>query len=1115
MHHLVNTRSDFSTGSSILSPGQIASKAAELGYKSVAMIDNATISGMTALFNAANSLDTPIKVIIGASIKVFDDPTYRPPAKKSGEVAKKNPFWEAKLYVKNEEGLKALFRVLNAANSEDYFYYTPRIGLKELIVALKSGGLILSTGDTSSLFAHRNAAAIYKLLEKHVDASNRFIELIPVRSAFYDRVNTEAVSIARSSDSKFIYSRPALYEEGQAEALVVMSCIIGNDSINSRWVNRQYNKDLHILSPEQLAAEIEELKARTDIDIADSTDDLVNACTYDWTKLDMCLPQMAENEFTELVRLCKEGWAKRLSKKVFGYKPTAAELETYKDRLQTELGVLRDMKFDRYFLLVRDVIVWSKENDIMVGPARGSAAGSLVAYLIGITDVDPIRFGLIFERFLNPDRLDYPDIDTDFMSSRRGEVINYIQEKFGRDRVAGISNFTSLGAASSIRDVARIHEVPNEDLRFTKAIDQNMSFADAEQLVEIEPYIAKHSEKFEISRALYGKNRSLGRHAAGIVVAGEPLGNRCVVERRGSEPTVNWDKRTVEDWGLIKLDILGLSTLDMLFLIKQKLAKIGTKIDWTEIPLDDEKTLRAFAEGRTVGVFQFTSGGMRQLLKSLALGGKTLTFEDIYATTALFRPGPLQSGMTEEYVRIKQGIVKPHYPHPSAEPALRETSGIYVYQEQTMQLARDLAGFTMAESDYLRKAIGKKDADLMAKQGAKFIEGAMSLSGLSEEDATEIWEALEKNGAYQFNKSHSVAYTLISYACMYAKVHYTGDFFAAALSIASDDDIGPIVKDAASFGYNIAPPDINKSTNVFEVGYDAARDQKVLHCPLDRIKQVSAKSYEAIVEARKLTKDGNFESMEHFLSLVQKRACNKRVVENMNRVGAFASIEPEQIDPRHPDRLRDQKELLPNLMVGSVKANRGIAISDEAIGDELANIIDDINAKAEDEHGDPTGINPVVPNFGKSPKVMVITDCAAFSEDNDGKFASGKSFNYMQSALKAAGMKKSDCYYTGLVKAKKMDKQLTAKEISTWSDILKREIELLKPAVIVCAGGAASRFLLPDVRGGWEDLAGKIIYDVKMDCSILLAPNPQMIYIKPDVQDILNSVMMEVAEIIS
>lgn len=431
-----------------------------------------------------------------------------------------------------------------------------------------------------------------------------------------------------------------------------------------------------------------------------------------------------------------------------------------------------------------------------------------------------------------------------------------------------------------------------------------------------------------------------------------------------------------------------------------------------------------------------------------------------------------------------------------------------------MQLARDLAGFTMAESDYLRKAIGKKDAELMAKQGEKFINGAMTVSGLSEEDAKEIWDALEKNGAYQFNKSHSVAYTLISYACMYAKVHYTGEFFCAALSIASDDDLAALVKDAAEFGYHISPPDINSSTNVFEIGYDAAREQKLLHCPLDRIKQVSAKSYEAIEEARKLAPDGKFTSKEHFLSLVQKRACNKRVVENMDKVGAFASIEPEQIDPRHPDRLRDQKELLPNLMMNNVKANRGILI-DEHTAEQLTLINNDILAKSEDEHGDPTGITPVIPSFGKKPKFMFITDCASHSEGETGKFANGKSFNYTQSALTAAGLKKSDGYYTGLVKAKKKDKQLTKEEISLWGDTLKREIELLQPAVIVCAGSAVSRFLLPDIRGGWEDLAGKIIYEVKTDCSILLAPNPQMIFIKPDVQNILDNVMMEVAEIIN
>lgn len=724
---LNNVRSHFSMGRAVSPVKSLAKKAAELGYESMILTDDATVSGMTDLFKALPE-DSGVKPVIGVSIKVFDDPKYRPPSKKSGIPAKPNGFWEPKLLVMNEEGLRALFELLTKAKSEENFYYEPRIGLLDLVQALKGGGLIMTTGDFHSLFAHKKAKQIYSALVKHVPAHQRVIELVPLKSAYFDRINLIAHDSAIESDSRVMLSRPVLYlEEEQSEARDVMSYIMGHGTATHYLRSVPYNRDMCLMPPAQLESEILSWRESTGIQLKDCSSEIVDQCHYVWQKQDMCLPQMAEDEFAELKRLCVEGFKTRLTTKVFGYTPPADKMDEYKSRLMYELGVLRDMRFDRYFLLIRDIIVWSKSNGIMVGPARGSAGGSLVAFLIGITDVDPIRFGLIFERFLNPDRLDYPDVDTDFMSSRRHEVIHYITERYGEDRVAGISNYTTLGAASAIRDVARVHEVPLSELSCTKGIDQGMTLADAKELPEISKFAAARPHMFKISESLEGTIRSLGRHAAGIVVAGEPLVLRSEVETRNGERTVNWDKQVVEDFGLIKLDILGLSTLDTLMLAKQKVKeRHKLELDLTSIPLDDKKVLEAFAAGDTSGIFQFVSHGMKQLLKDLSEGGRSLTFEDIYAATALFRPGPLQSGMTEEYVKIKQGFVKPHYPHPRAEAALKTTRGIMVFQEQTMQLSRDLAGFSMAESDKIRKAIGKKDAALMDSIGGKFVEQAQA-----------------------------------------------------------------------------------------------------------------------------------------------------------------------------------------------------------------------------------------------------------------------------------------------------------------------------------------------------------------------------------------------------
>lgn len=1109
--HLTNARSHFSMGRAVSSVDAIVKKALEMGYQSVILTDDATISGMTDLFKAMPE-DCGAKAIIGTSIKVFDDPTYRPPSKKSGLEIKPNHFWEAKLLVKNEEGLKALFSLLTKARSEEYFYYEPRIGVLDLVKALRSDGLILTTGDFFSLFAHCKADKIYSALVKHVPAHQRVIELVPLKSAYFDRVNSIASQKAIESDSRVMLSRPILYvDKGQDDARDVMSYIIGQGSAVHPLRNIPYNRDLHMLSPSEMETEILEWRKRTGITVPDDTQAIVDDCQYRWQKQGMCLPQMAEDEFAELTKLCLEGFKNRLTKKVFGYQPSPEKLPEYRARLKYELGVLRDMKFDRYFLLIRDIIMWSKSNGIMVGPARGSAGGSLVAFLIGVTDVDPIRFGLIFERFLNPDRLDYPDVDTDFMSSRRHEVLEYITNRFGQDHVAGISNYSTLAAASAIRDVARIHDLPQQDYSCTKVIDQGMSLSEAKELPEISRYASAHPREFAISETLEGAMRSLSRHAAGVVVAGEPLTRRSAVEVRNGEQTVNWDKQVVEDFGLIKLDILGLSTLDTLNLARQKIQdRHKVQLDFTSIPLDDEKVLKAFAAGDTAGVFQFVSHGMRQLLKDLSEGGRDLSFEDIYAATALFRPGPLQSGMTEEYVRIKQGMVKPHYAHHKMEDALRETRGIIVYQEQVMQIARDLCGYTMGESDKLRKVMGKKLPEEMEKQREKFVSGAVSCSGMDEHQASDLFDQIAEFAGYGFNKSHSVAYTLISYLCMWVKVHYPAEFFAAALSIAKEDELPSIVKDAEKSGIYVVPPCINTSTDAFEIGYDMLREQHILYAPLQAVKQVSDNGVKAILKARE-AQGGRFKSKAHFIESVERRLVNKRVQENLELVGAFYAIEPGSLDPRHPDRLRDQKSLLPNLMLRSVKANRPILI-DAFVESQLEVLFDDMRKMGLDDEGLTVGPQPVIPTHGKKPKFMFVTDSPAYSECESKRFAEGKSFNYTLSALKEAELKKSDGYYTALVKTKKADKQLTTAEINTWSHFLDAEIELLKPPVIIAAGGAVARHLCPDVKGGWEAIAGTSVYDVKRDCTIIFAPNPQMVYAKPDVQTVLDNIMCDVAE---
>ncbi|WP_242437109.1 DNA polymerase III subunit alpha [Acinetobacter baumannii] len=541
---------------------------------------------------------------------------------------------------------------------------------------------------------------------------------------------------------KTVVTYPFNYLENEdADTLDVLSAIATNTQLDLHYRPIQYVKDFGFKEPkfilDHTKAAIQRMAKYERVNSAEAwkeglknISELVDKCQYIFEKQPVSLPKLSTDEFKTLCAKCLEGWKKRFSKEILGYKPTKAELDTvYKSRLGYELSILKKMGFESYFLLVEDLVMWSKNNGVIVGPGRGSVGGSLVAYLLGITDVDPIRFGLIFERFINPERLDLPDADLDFASSGRYKVIDYLVEKYGEDYVAGISNYSTLASASALRDTGRISGLNNMQLSATKlvlkehgtSLDLNTS---ADAVPELDKFRNEHPVIWKHATKLAGTMKSFGQHAAGIVVAGEPIVNRAVLETRGKSPVVNWDKRVVEDWGLIKMDLLGLATLDVLNIacdyVKER---HGIELDLLKIPLDDEKTMQALGRGETVGVFQLESSGMQQLLKNISNGG-AVTFDDICAVTALYRPGPMDSGMLDDYVDLRKGLKEVTYAHEVLEPVLSDTYGVVVYQEQTMALARKLAGFSMAESDHLRKAIGKKDLKKMAELKPKFIDGA-------------------------------------------------------------------------------------------------------------------------------------------------------------------------------------------------------------------------------------------------------------------------------------------------------------------------------------------------------------------------------------------------------
>lgn len=729
--HVLSVRTDHSIGESLLQVDNAVTKAHELGYETFGVVDTMSISSMVDVGSKAKKLG--MNSVIGCTLRVCDFPTYRKEDLDEHKV--KNNFYNLKVYVKNDNGVRSLMKLLSKGNSAEYFYYFSRVGIEDV---LQLEDCIITTGDMNSLWHHPRCDDIYRQLTGRFGVSNVFVELVPVNTPLFKTLNSRAIHAANANgaSSQYLASFPVFYDTpDDADSVDVLRAITSNKTINSPTLPKPFLRDMCFGEPRKLFDRFVG-NSQFPLDIVKTAMSnmqvIVDSCKYEFKKLEPSLPFMTEDDFITMVNACKKGWEERFGVEVMGHKPDPSQLEVYKERLKYELATIRRLGFATYFVLVQEIVQWSKSQQILVGPGRGSVGGSLIAYLMNITDVDPIRFGLLFERFINPDRLDLPDADLDFMSSRRQEVIQYIINRFGQENVAGISNYSTLGTASSIRDVSRVHELNMFDYACSKQVEKEHGVSvSLEESAEAVPDIAKFKANFpnvwKHATKLEGCMRNLGQHAAGVIVAGEPIINRAVVKKPDETglPVVYWDKRVVEDWGLIKMDILGLKTLDVIqHCLNYIQARHGVTPDLLRIPLDDEKVLKNFGAGNTTGVFQFEGAGMKKLLKDLAVVFP-LKFEDIAAATALYRPGPIDAGLVDQFVAIKQNKKAAEYDHPILEGPLSETYGVMTYQEQIMQLCRDLAGFTMVESDHIRKAIGKKDKEKMASYREKFVSGVV------------------------------------------------------------------------------------------------------------------------------------------------------------------------------------------------------------------------------------------------------------------------------------------------------------------------------------------------------------------------------------------------------
>ncbi|MCW5674920.1 MAG: DNA polymerase III subunit alpha [Xanthobacteraceae bacterium] len=875
----LHVHSSYSLLEGALSLARLAELASRDRQPALALTDTGNLFG--ALEFSEKMASAGVQPIVGCSLAV--DFADEPPAR-AGAVPP--PLPRIVLLAATEDGYRNLMTLTSRSFMESEDSAEPRVPVEWL--SENAEGLIALTGgpagpidrvavEKPELACARLEALkaiygdrLYIELQRHSLTQERRAE--PQLLAFSDSMQIPLVA----TNEPFFASRDDYEAQDALLAIAEGRRIAETD-------RRQLSPEHYLKSQKEMA----ELFADLPEAIA-ATAEIAQRCSYRPTARKPILPNFGgarTDETEELRRLAEEGLRRRMN--AFGIAEGYSEAQ-YRERLEFELNVIAKMKYAGYFLIVADFIVWAKQQDIPVGPGRGSGAGSLVAYALTITDLDPIRFGLLFERFLNPERVSMPDFDIDFCQDRRDEVIRYVQERYGRDRVAQIITFGSLQARGVLRDVGRVLEMPYGQVdKLCKLVPVNpTSPVTLEKAIEGDPRLQQAAKEepivqraFDIALKLEGLHRHASTHAAGIVIGDRPLGELIPLYRdpRSNMPVTQFNMKWVEVAGLVKFDFLGLKTLTVIRTATELLAKRGVEVDIDKIPLDDKKTFEMLARGETVGVFQVEGQGMRRALADM----KPDRFEDIIALVALYRPGPMANIPT--YCFRKLGKEKPEYIHPKLEPVLKETFGVIVYQEQVMEAARVLAGYSLGEADLLRRAMGKKIKKEMAAQQDRFVRGAVE-QGIDKSQANSIFDLLAKFADYGFNKSHAAAYALVAYQTAYLKANYPVEFLAASMTLdmGNTDKLAEFRREAQRMKIHVEPPSINKSGRAFDV------EGNTIFYSLAALKGVGGHAVDAMVAARG---DRPFKDLTDFASRIDPKSLNKRMLESLAGAGAFDALE--------------------------------------------------------------------------------------------------------------------------------------------------------------------------------------------------------------------------------
>lgn len=872
----------------------------KIGQKSVAMTDHGNIFGAVHFFTAAEKKG--IKPILGCELYVCQADDHR--AKGDGDK-----YNHLLVLAENEEGYKNLVRLTSEAALHG-FYRKPRVSKNFL--AKHTAGLIGFSGCLAGEVSQHLMAGDYEkgkacagAYEEMFGRGNFFLE-VQDHKLEPDKAVIEAMfRMERDLDIPLIATNDSHYiQDEDARAHEVLLCVQTAGSMNDPKRFKFDTEEFYIKTAQEMARFFPDHP-----EVLSRTMQFPERCNVKLNKVDNPFPAFPVPEGMDLdgyfEQVCREGLQKRLDVNVAHLRSRGLQRKTIEDyhaRLDREIDCIKNMKFPGYFMIVWDFIRYAREQNIPVGPGRGSAAGSLVAYCMEITDVDPLQNELLFERFLNPDRISMPDIDIDFCMNRRGEVIEYVRRKYGNDQVAQIITFNTMAAKAAIKDVGRALDMPYGEVdRIAKMIQGRIGVTIGEVLAENGPLTQAYEaeprikELIDTALRLEGLVRGAGVHAAGVVIAPSPLTELVPVTRTKDEAIVtSYDMGAIEKMGLLKMDFLGLTTLtvidDALTLIKQTK---GVQIDMATIPLDDVKTYeQVFHKALTSGVFQFESGGMRDVLRRY----KPDTVEDLTALNALYRPGPIQGGMIDEFIERKWGRRAVSYELPDLEPILRETLGVMLYQEQVMQISNRLAGFTLSQADMLRRAMGKKDANEMAKQRVRFMEGAAE-NKHPKATAGLIFDLMAKFAEYGFNKSHSAAYALLAYHTAYLKTHYPVEFMAALLTseTSKPENVVKYISECKEIGIAVMPPDVQISLASFTPSMLKQADGteiEAIRFGLAAIKNVGHNAIESILAARAEMGGKAFQSLWEFCEKIDLRLMNKRVLESLIKAGAMDAFGP-------------------------------------------------------------------------------------------------------------------------------------------------------------------------------------------------------------------------------